>query len=118
MKVLESAADLERFVAENGDCVVVFSTTHCPACMRLRRELENRAEIAGVPVAEAVLNRMPRRDAAVLAKRFGLAHVPTIVVFARGRRAAQRVGFAPIGKLEVWIGDVAGKREGGAEAER
>ena len=88
--------DEERFDesirASAAPVLVHFWAGWCQPCKRVALSLN---ELAGEFQGRAAFARVDIDDSGDLANRFGVNHVPTLVLFLRGRVADQMVGAAP-----------------------
>lgn len=76
---LDTAAALDRFVADNDRALVEFYTAGCSACSAMEPVLGLVAEGTGVPVAF-----VNPRDDPTLIEDYDITRVPTLVVFEDG----------------------------------
>lgn len=102
--------DFDTLVLESETPVLVdFWAPWCGPCRMVAPVLEQIAEERGGALTIAKLNT---DENPVIAQRYGIMSIPTLVVFHDGKPVEGTVGAAPYGPLNNWIG---GLLEGFAE---
>jgi thioredoxin 2 len=94
-------ADFDRVVADAQVPVVVdFYADWCGPCKMMAPVLDEvaRARMGQVLVAKLDTDRNPRT-----AQKFGIASIPTLIVFKGGREAGRRLGAMPRQQLEAMV---------------
>jgi protein-disulfide isomerase-like protein with CxxC motif len=68
---------------------------------------QRHTELRQLPAAAALDHRRGRsgfrRPAPALQQRFGIASIPTLMVFRNGQVAASQIGAAPADQLRTWL---------------
>jgi thioredoxin 1 len=86
------SSEFEREALSPGVTVVDFSASWCPPCRALEPELEAVAETLH---GQAKVFKIDVDSDPMLAQRFGVRGVPTVVVLKDGREVDRFVGAAP-----------------------
>ena len=86
----------EQWMAEGKTVVVDYWAPWCGYCRRIGPAYDKIAEEYGDRLAVAKVNIDEEMD---LASRFGVASIPTMVVFKNGQLANRTVGLQPKAKV-------------------
>jgi len=96
---IESAKQFDELVAK-GEVLVDFFATWCGPCKMLSPIIEQVAqENPDLTVLKVDVDEVP-----VLAQRFGVASIPTLIRFEDGENKATTLGFMPKPKLLSFLG--------------
>ena len=98
LKHINSAAEFEAEIKE-GTVLVDFFATWCGPCKMLSPLLE---EIAEENPNVSVL-KIDVDEVGVLAARFGIQSIPTLMLFKNGQRVETRVGYQNKNQLLAFI---------------
>lgn len=98
LKHINSAAEFETEIKE-GTVLVDFFATWCGPCKMLSPVLE---EIAEENPNVSVL-KIDVDEVGVLAARFGIQSIPTLMLFKNGQRVETRVGYQNKNQLLAFI---------------
>ena len=98
LKHINSAAEFEAEINE-GTVLVDFFATWCGPCKMLSPVLE---EIAEENPNVSVL-KIDVDEVGVLAARFGIQSIPTLMLFKNGQRVETRVGYQNKNQLLAFI---------------
>lgn len=91
--------DFERFaLAEGGECIALFGARWCASAYRLADRLADIAKRQPLTVLWVNIDEL-----AVLAHRYRVTALPSLVLFRNGQMLAQRIGELEIEDLEDWI---------------
>lgn len=83
-----------------GPVLVEFTAEWCPPCRALAPMLQriSTERIGGVSVAMVDADANPN-----LGCRFGVRGLPTLILFARGKEVARRIGLTSEAELRRWL---------------
>lgn len=82
-----------------GKCLVDFFATWCPPCKMLAPVLEELSEEQkGISFYKVNVD-----ENASLSSEYGIAHVPTLILFENGTAKSKMSGYVPKEKLEKFI---------------
>ena len=101
-----SDADFERVVADAGVPVLVdFYADWCGPCKMMAPTLDElaRRRVGSLLVAKLDTDRNP-----ATARRFGIASIPTLIVFRGGREVARELGAIPRPRLDALVDRAVG----------
>lgn len=91
--------DFERLaLAEGGECIALFGARWCAPAYRLADRLAEIAERRLLTALWVDIDGLP-----VLARRYRVTALPSLVLFRNGQMLAQRIGELGIEDLEDWI---------------
>jgi len=92
-------SEFEDIVSKAGVVVVDFWATWCGPCRMLAPALEKLAEAhPEITVAKVNVDEEPG-----LASRFGIAAIPTLLVFKDGEEAGKSIGYIDMEELEKLV---------------
>ncbi len=95
--------DFERLaLAEGGECVALFGARWCAPAYRLADRLADIADRHSLTALWVDIDELP-----VLARRYQVTALPSLVLFRNGQMLAQRIGELCIEDLEDWIAGAA-----------
>ena len=97
--------DLEQVVRGSDVPVLVdFHADWCPPCKIMAPQLDDlaRTHTGDVLVAKLDTDRNP-----VMAQRFGIRGIPTLIAFRHGREVAREVGAVPRARLDALLARAA-----------
>jgi len=94
-------ADFDQFVAGNGPpVVVIFWARWCSLSKAMTSHLSAGARrFAG----QALLAKVEADDESLLAERYQIRSVPTIILFCNGRETGRHSGVMSADQLELWL---------------
>jgi thioredoxin 1 len=96
-----SDATFEAEVLKSTEPVVVdFWAEWCGPCRMIAPALE---EIAGAMNGKVKIVKLNVDENPVVAAKYGIMSIPTLMLFKNGELASRQVGAAPKQKLEQWI---------------
>ena len=79
----------------NQVALVDFGASWCPPCRALAPSIEALAEER----PDLVVGKVDVDDHPAIAERYGVANIPTVIVFRGGEVTARCVGLVPLGHL-------------------
>lgn len=86
-------------LTRNGLVLVDFFATWCGPCKMLGPVLEQLSEDR----SEVEIVKIDVDESPILARRFGVMSIPTLVLFKNGQVVSQKMGFMPKELLTKWI---------------
>ena len=88
--------DFDSYIKE-GVTFVDFFATWCGPCKMLGPEIE---KLADAYVGKAKVVKVDVDQAQQIAMRYGVASIPTLIVFVNGQAVAKDMGYKPYAQLE------------------
>ena len=117
MPIVVNDADFDQQVLGNEQPVLVdFWAPWCAPCRMVAPVLEQIAEERD---GEVIIAKLNIDDNPLIAQRYGIMSIPTMVVFNNGQPVEGTVGVVPYEPLNDWIGSLLERFEtenGQAEA--
>lgn len=96
----------------DGLVIADFHTHDCVSCARLEPML---AAVCGDSDVDVAVVKVNATEAPVTAARFGVAGVPTLLLFMSGRLVDRKLGFMTARDLRRWIAQHADAADDGRE---
>lgn len=95
-----NTAAFDELLKNNETVFVDFFATWCGPCKMLAPEIEKLAdEYQGrIPVVKVDVDAEP-----VLAQRYGIMSIPTLIVFKNGQPTATTMGYQPFPQLKAML---------------
>ena len=101
MSVIEMTAENYDSLVSGGKPVLAdFSAAWCGPCKMLSPLVDQLAE---EKAGEITVCKVDIDEQGVLADRFGVESVPTLILFKNGQEADRLIGFRPISELRNFI---------------
>lgn len=95
---IQSVEEFDKTIAE-GNVLVDFFATWCGPCNMLAPVLEQLSkEEEGLTIAKVDVDELP-----ALARRYGIASIPTLIHFVNGAQKATAMGYMPKPKLLAFL---------------
>ena len=102
-----SDADFDQQVLGADKPILVdFWAEWCPPCRMVAPVLD---QIAAERDGEIVIAKVNVDESPMVAQRYGIQSIPTLVVFNQGAPVEGTVGAVPYGPLNEWIGNLLGQ---------
>ncbi|HEX5870565.1 MAG TPA: thioredoxin [Longimicrobium sp.] len=99
-------AEFDRVVADSPVPVLVdFYADWCPPCKMMAPTLD---QVARDRTGRALVAKVDTDANPMLARRFGIASIPTLIAFKGGAEVARELGALPRQRLEALIDRAAG----------
>jgi len=92
----------EEVLRSSSPVLVDFTATWCGPCKALSPIVD---QVAAETVGKVKVGKLDVDESPVVASRYGVRGVPTLMVFKNGARAAQHVGLTTKAKILQLVGD-------------
>ena len=94
-----TSEDFDKVLTDAGDkpVLVDFFAEWCGPCKMIAPIIE---ELAGEYEGKALITKVNVDEQQVLAQRFGVMSIPTMIIFKKGEAAEKQIGFVPKAKIE------------------
>lgn len=97
-------ADFDQAVLGSDKPILVdFWAEWCPPCKMVAPVLD---QIAGERDGDIVIAKLNVDESPIVAQRYGIQSIPTLVVFNQGAPVEGTVGAVPYSALNEWIGNL------------
>ncbi len=104
VSIYTSERSIDRVLSAGVPVLLVFRARPCPPCDQLDPALDRlAAEYAGA----ALIAKVDARDEAGLVRRYGVTHLPGLVLVKGGAPVARASGAAPEADLRAWFEHLA-----------
>lgn len=93
----------QKVLGADSPILVDFWAEWCPPCKMVAPVLE---QIASERDGKIIIAKLDIDHSPVIAQRYGIMSIPTLVVFNQGQPVEGTVGAVPYGALNEWIGNL------------
>ncbi len=100
--IVITSENFEKEVLQSAEPVLIdFWASWCGPCKMLSPLVDKMAAEGVIKVGKINVD-----DEMDLAGEYGVASIPTLLIFKNGEVAAQSIGFKPLPQLKAWVASV------------
>lgn len=100
MEIKDLTEELFASFIEKEYVLVDFYATWCGPCKMLHPVLEELNQKGSIEIGRIDVDENP-----LVAQKYGVMSIPTLILFKKGQQIDSKIGFQPITSLEEWVAE-------------